>query len=241
MADMRKTKRSGAMLPAAVSAGLLSVAVLAIAGCGSSSPSAGSAYGGMSASASPMAGSGSSAMASMPAKTELTVRKTSLGDVLATSSGMTIYWYSKDMKGGMSTCTGSCLTAWPAVTVTGTPTVAAGVKLGGTLGTVKGPDGKLQATYDGYPLYTYAQDMAPGDTTGNGVGGVWHAVDGSLLTSGSMSSGMSGSSSSGMSGGSSSSGMSGGSSSSGMSGSSSAPSMSGSTSGMSGSSGGSGY
>ena len=88
--------------------------------------------------------------------------------MLATSKGETIYWYSGDIKGsGKSTCTGTCLAAWPAVA--GAPVAAAGVQLAGQLGTITRPGGAVQATYNGYPLYTYAQDMAPGQTTGNGV------------------------------------------------------------------------
>jgi hypothetical protein len=56
-----------------------------------------------------------------------------------------------------------------------------GVKFAGSLGSVKDMDGTVQATYDGYPLYTYAGDMAPGETAGNGAGGVWHVITGSLL------------------------------------------------------------
>jgi predicted lipoprotein with Yx(FWY)xxD motif len=111
----------------------------------------------------------------------LTVRKTSAGYVLATRTGQTIYWYSVDVKGsGKSTCAGSCLTAWPAVT--GSPMAAAGVQLTGKLGTITRAGGVVQATYNGYPLYTYAQDMSPGQVLGNGVGGVWHVITGSVLS-----------------------------------------------------------
>jgi predicted lipoprotein with Yx(FWY)xxD motif len=109
------------------------------------------------------------------------VRKTSAGYVLATRSGQTIYWYSVDVKGsGKSTCSGSCLTAWPAVT--GSPMAASGVQLAGKLGTITRSGGVIQATYNGYPLYTYAQDMSPGQVLGNGVGGVWHVITGSVLS-----------------------------------------------------------
>ena len=30
--------------------------------------------------------------------------------------------------------------------------------------------------YDGMPLYTWIKDNKPGDVTGDGVGGVWHAA-----------------------------------------------------------------
>ena len=101
--------------------------------------------------------------------------------MLATSTGRTIYWYSGDVKGsGKSTCAGTCLAAWPAVT--GAPVAAPGVQLAGKLGTITRPGGVVQATYNGYPLYTYAQDMAPGQTTGNGVAGAWHVITGAVLS-----------------------------------------------------------
>ena len=34
-------------------------------------------------------------------------------------------------------------------------------------------DGREQVTYNGLPLYYFANDKAPGDTKGQGVGGVW--------------------------------------------------------------------
>jgi hypothetical protein len=73
----------------------------------------------------------------------------------------------------------TCAKEWPAVK--GKPEAAMGVKFAGSLGSVKNMDGTVQATYDGYPLYTYAGDMAPGETSGNGAGGVWHVITGSLL------------------------------------------------------------
>jgi len=47
------------------------------------------------------------------------------------------------------------------------------------LGTTERTTGETQATYNGWPLYSYAGDAAPGDTTGQGVGGVWFALDAS--------------------------------------------------------------
>ena len=44
------------------------------------------------------------------------------------------------------------------------------------MGTKTRPDGSVQATYDGVPLYRFAADKAPGDTSGQGVGGIWFAV-----------------------------------------------------------------
>jgi predicted lipoprotein with Yx(FWY)xxD motif len=181
----------------------LTVAVLGalavfLSACASnSSSSAGSAYGGGAATsaATPTASSSSGAMASQSKTTMLTIRKTKIGYVLANASGDTLYWYSKDVKGGdSSACTGQCLSVWPAVT--GKPAAVSGIKLNGVLGTITRPGGIVQATYNGYPLYTYADDNAPGGIAGNGVGGVWHVITGSVLTS-SVPSGAGGSGSSG--------------------------------------------
>ena len=179
--------------------------VLLLAACGPSSTAPGSAYGASSSSptASPMstgsAGGSTSGMGTSGTVT-LTIKKTAIGDVLADAKGDTLYWYAKDMKGGPSTCTGSCLAAWPAVT--GKPAAAMGVTFAGKLGSVTTTNGTVQATYNGYPLYRYAEDMAPGQTSGNGAGGVWHVVTGQYLTSMSASSGSGsmGSSGSGSSG-----------------------------------------
>jgi predicted lipoprotein with Yx(FWY)xxD motif len=50
---------------------------------------------------------------------------------------------------------------------------------GGLLGTIAGDGGGAQVTYHGHPLYYYAGDNRPGDTTGEGLdqfGAKWYAV-----------------------------------------------------------------
>jgi predicted lipoprotein with Yx(FWY)xxD motif len=44
-------------------------------------------------------------------------------------------------------------------------------------------NGSSQVTYGGRPLYYFAGDAKPGDTNGQGVGGLWFAVtaDGELV------------------------------------------------------------
>ena len=153
----------------------LSALCLAAVACRGPAASAGAAYGTAPAAAP------TTMTPAVPAKALLTVRKTGAGYVLATSTGRTIYWYSADIKGSeKSTCTGTCLTAWPAVA--GAPVAAPGVQLAGELGTITRPGGVVQATYNGYPLYTYAQDMAPGEVTGNGAAGAWHVITGAVLS-----------------------------------------------------------
>jgi predicted lipoprotein with Yx(FWY)xxD motif len=129
------------------------------------------ASGSARASASP---SGTSAM--MAGTTALMTEHTAMGTVLATSQGFTVYRFSKD-HGTTSACTGACAVAWPPVT--GTPKAASGASLSGKFGTITRSGGVRQATYNGYPLYTFKADTAPGDTRGNDVpsfGGTWYAV-----------------------------------------------------------------
>jgi predicted lipoprotein with Yx(FWY)xxD motif len=148
-------------------------------------------------SSSPAYGSGSQGAAGSAAGSgaTLTIKKTSLGNVLANAKGFTLYWYGKDHKNGASACSAQCLAAWPALA--GRPQAAMGVTLAGKLGTLTRPGGIVQATYNGYPLYTYRDDMAPGETAGNGAGGVWHVITGSVLSKSMSASGSSGSSGSG--------------------------------------------
>ena len=159
--------------------------VLLLAACGSSGTNlnAGAAYSGSGMGATPSSSSmtGAGTTSGSGAKTVvLTIKNTKIGPVLTDAQGDTLYWYSKDTKDGPSTCTGACLAAWPAVL--GQAVAAPGVKFAGQLGDVTDAGGAIQATYNGYPLYTYKADMAPGQTTGNGAGGVWHAITGSTLT-----------------------------------------------------------
>jgi predicted lipoprotein with Yx(FWY)xxD motif len=35
---------------------------------------------------------------------------------------------------------------------------------------------KAQVTINGYPLYLYAGDTAPGQAVGNGIEGAWHVI-----------------------------------------------------------------
>ncbi len=165
--------------------GLATVALFAAA-CGSSTSGAG-AYG--SGPSSPAASASSPTAAGGQGNNAKTVmlktRMTSLGTIVTTAGGFTLYWYAPDTSTS-SRCTGSCASAWPPVD--GHPQAAMGVSLPGTLGTITRPGGAVQVTYQGHPLYLYAADTAPGMTTGNGVGGAWHVMLASKASGGSMSS-----------------------------------------------------
>jgi len=94
--------------------------------------------------------------------------------LLTSTNGLTLYWFAPDTS-TTSKCTGSCATYWPPLK----GPVSAGSGVSGTLGVITRPDGTMQATYDGHPLYTYAGDTSPGQNKGNGLnvsGGAWHEV-----------------------------------------------------------------
>lgn len=113
------------------------------------------------------------------AKSDKTVRsgKTSYGTIIQDGRGRSLYLFTKDTS--KSKCYGDCARAWPPLIVKGTPKAKGSVKAD-LLGTVKRRNGKLQATYNGHPLYYYV-----GETKANQVlcqavaefGGIWYIVE----------------------------------------------------------------
>jgi predicted lipoprotein with Yx(FWY)xxD motif len=79
-------------------------------------------------------------------------------------------------KPNKSLCDSTCLNYWPPVAATPPGAVKGVSATVASTGTTAG--GKI-ATVGGWPVYTYIQDQAPGDVTGEGVrsfGGVWYAI-----------------------------------------------------------------
>jgi predicted lipoprotein with Yx(FWY)xxD motif len=153
------TRRSLSAVPIAVAA------VFAFA-CGSSSTQGGTAS---QPSATPT-----------PAPVVKTATATVAGQsetILTDAKGMTLYYYTPDKGAGKVTCTGPCLTAWPPVLLpSGVTQPTGGPGITGTLGVLASPNGGQQVTYNGWPLYTWQKDTAPGMTTGQNVGGKWFVV-----------------------------------------------------------------
>lgn len=160
-----------------------------------------SACGGAPGYGSSGSSSQSSSQSSSPpaAGAALTVRHTSLGDVLVNGSGMTVYLLTSD-KPNQSLCDSTCLTYWPPVAAIH-PGAAKGVSA--KVATTATTTGGQVATVGGWPVYTYVEDHAPGDVTGEGVksfGGVWYAVSPSGQPVKASTSGSTGGSSSGYGG-----------------------------------------
>jgi predicted lipoprotein with Yx(FWY)xxD motif len=94
---------------------------------------------------------------------------TDKGEVLTDAKGMTLYIFDKDTA-GVTNCYNQCAINWP-------PLVAAdGAMADGDYTLVDRTDGAKQWAHKGMPLYLWKDDHAPGDVTGDGVGGVWHIV-----------------------------------------------------------------
>jgi len=92
-------------------------------------------------------------------------------DVLTDKNGMTLYTFDQDKAGsGKSACHGDCAASWPPLHA------ADAAKDIGDFSVVVRNDGRRQWAFKGKPLHLWAGDTKPGDTKGDGVGGVWHTA-----------------------------------------------------------------
>lgn len=143
---------------------------LALGGC-----AAGGASGGGSAPAPAASSSG-------PAATVSEEVVTGVGPSLVDSVGRTLYSPEQEADGTIH-CLRSCVVFWTPLTVPAGMAPTAGPGVNGKLATLRRPEGTLQVTYDGRPLYTFTEDGRPGMANGNGfkdsfdgMDFVWHAI-----------------------------------------------------------------
>jgi predicted lipoprotein with Yx(FWY)xxD motif len=97
-----------------------------------------------------------------------------LGAILVNKEGLTLYAFDEDedMK---SNCYGVCAENWPPFLLE--ESLSIGSYIGkDAINTTLRDDGTEQVTYEGMPLYTWINDEAPGDVTGDGVNGTWHVI-----------------------------------------------------------------
>jgi predicted lipoprotein with Yx(FWY)xxD motif len=104
-----------------------------------------------------------------------------LGQILVDGKGMTLYAFTKDGP-DQSNCKGNCLTNWPPLLTQGSSKLGVGAD-DSKLGSALLADGSRIVTYNHIPLYYFAKDTKLGDTSGQGVGGVWFVVspDGEMV------------------------------------------------------------
>jgi predicted lipoprotein with Yx(FWY)xxD motif len=93
--------------------------------------------------------------------------------ILVNLKGRTLYSLSAERKGRFI-CTGTCTATWRPLVVPRGVSPRGPVKLG----TIKRPDGRIQVTYKGLPLYRFNGDTQSGQVNGEGIRdvGTWHAA-----------------------------------------------------------------
>jgi len=153
---MTGIKRGSLLAAIATSAALL-------AACGSSSKNSSATQ-----PAAAAATTAAAAPASSPSSAAAAIKtaSSSLGTILVTDKGLTVYGFTPD-SAGKPTCAGDCADEWPAVTV-GSATLPAGLDAS-VFSVVDGLNGTHQLKAGKWPLYTFVGDKAPGDTTGQDV------------------------------------------------------------------------
>jgi predicted lipoprotein with Yx(FWY)xxD motif len=98
--------------------------------------------------------------------------------ILTNAQGLTLYYRTSDAPPS-TVCSGGCAGAWPPLVISGSGTPSSATSLPGKLTVVADANGN-QVEYNGHPLYTYSGDTGPGQTTGEGVAGIWHVCTPSL-------------------------------------------------------------
>ncbi len=164
----------------------LAVGALGLAACGddSGSSSASTAAAGTTAasaattaaSAGTTAASAATTGAASETATVSEADNASIGQkILVNEAGMTVYLFVPDASSKTSTVPAGIKANWPAVVAEGTPVAGEGVDA--TKLTVEAqPDGTQQVAYNGHLLYTFISDTAPGQATGQGLGGAWYVL-----------------------------------------------------------------
>jgi len=91
--------------------------------------------------------------------------------VLVGANDMTLYTFDKDEQGVKTNCYDQCAVNWPPLLV------PAGTEVSGDFTLMDRTDSDMKiVAYKGWPLYFWVKDQAPGDTTGDMVGEVWHTA-----------------------------------------------------------------
>jgi predicted lipoprotein with Yx(FWY)xxD motif len=136
-------------------AALAAALVLLLAACGSDSNE-------------PDPDSGSATAGSTPATTVSLQSVDGVGDVLVDSDGAALYTADQESDGRVR-CTDDCADTWIPLTLPGDGQPSGSDDVPGELGVTERPDGERQVSYDGKPLYSFADDGMAGVVTGDGL------------------------------------------------------------------------
>jgi len=116
--------------------------------------------------------------------TTITAERAGPSRHLASAAGRALYIFEADRRAGdingsvESACVNECLLLWPPLPGDVLPAAGNGVDAR-LIGSFRRSDGKTQATYNGRPLYYFAEDFNAGDTNGHHFeefGGAWYLV-----------------------------------------------------------------
>ena len=104
------------------------------------------------------------------------IRAAGFGNVLARRDRQALYyWQVEKRAGGKIRCVGRCAALWPPLLVRSAGSVPRRLAgIGGTFGVIRRPNGKLQLTHNGLPVYTYVHE-GPGEVRCDNVDG-WFVV-----------------------------------------------------------------
>ncbi|WP_084649139.1 COG4315 family predicted lipoprotein [Saccharospirillum impatiens] len=107
--------------------------------------------------------------ADSPASRVVSKVDTSIGDVFATTQGMTLYTFTRD-EASVSNCYDGCAASWPPFSA------SKDAETWGAFTVIERSDGSYQWAYDNQPLYTWVGDRQRGDVNGHEVSDVWYAA-----------------------------------------------------------------
>jgi predicted lipoprotein with Yx(FWY)xxD motif len=107
-------------------------------------------------------------------------------EVLTNGGGFPLYVFQPDHRRAV-TCKGSCAAIWPPVFTSPNQRTLPGPGVRASLlGSDRNSQNRSVVTYNGWPLYGYVSDIAPGVATGQGInlnGGYWYVIqpDGNVI------------------------------------------------------------
>jgi predicted lipoprotein with Yx(FWY)xxD motif len=108
----------------------------------------------------------------------LTIQNSPVGPILATGTGATLYEFAPDTPTHSACLDDGCVYQWPPLLVSHASQVGPGVTRS-LVGTLRRPDGSIQLSYNGHPLYLYIRDVKAGEVTGQAIdqdGGLWYVL-----------------------------------------------------------------
>lgn len=148
---------------------VMTVFPVVLAACGSSYSAPGSTgAAGSTPSAAPSSAASAATTGTVVVKSGTATVGGASTTVLTDAQGQTLYYRAGDGPATI-TCVGPCAANWPPILLAGgNPSGAPG--LTGAVTVFVGGNGR-QVLYNGHPLYLWVKDTAPGQATGQNIGG----------------------------------------------------------------------